>query len=402
MGSTDSPPAPARWWRRLEGEGPRFRCELCPRGCVLEPGQRGFCFVRMAGAQGMVLDTYGRSSGFAVDPIEKKPLYHFLPGSEVLSFGTAGCNLGCRFCQNWDLSRARRADRAQAQASPARIAALAAKQRCASVAFTYNEPIVFAEYAVDTARACREAGLRTVAVSAGFIEPAPREEFFGVMDAANIDLKSFSDAFYRRLCGARLDPVLDTLRFLAQETDILLEVTTLLIPGENDSDAELHGLCAFVAGELGVEVPLHFSAFHPSYQLTDRPRTPHATQQRARRVAREHGLQHVYLGNVYDPEASSTYCAACGERLIERARYQLGAGGPRGGAGGRGGGAARGGGGRRGRGGGGAEPRGGGRGARWARAPAAGSRCTGCSADESGCWPGPGTRRIHPRGRPGS
>jgi pyruvate formate lyase activating enzyme len=325
MGSTDSPPAPARWWRRLEGEGPRFRCELCPRGCVLEPGQRGFCFVRMAGAQGMVLDTYGRSSGFAVDPIEKKPLYHFLPGSEVLSFGTAGCNLGCRFCQNWDLSRARRADRAQAQASPARIAALAAKQRCASVAFTYNEPIVFAEYAVDTARACREAGLRTVAVSAGFIEPAPREEFFGVMDAANIDLKSFSDAFYRRLCGARLDPVLDTLRFLAQETDILLEVTTLLIPGENDSDAELHGLCAFVAGELGVEVPLHFSAFHPSYQLTDRPRTPHATQQRARRVAREHGLQHVYLGNVYDPEASSTYCAACGERLIERARYQLGA-----------------------------------------------------------------------------
>jgi pyruvate formate lyase activating enzyme len=280
--------------------------------------------VRLATDDGLVLDTYGRSSGFAVDPIEKKPLYHFLPGSGVLSFGTAGCNLGCRFCQNWDLSRARSADRAQARAAPEQIAASARRQGCASVAFTYNEPIIFAEYAIDTAQACHGAGLRTVAVSAGYIEAGPREAFFGVMDATNIDLKAFSDDFYRRLCGARLGPVLDTLRYLATETEILLEVTTLLVPGENDSDAELSALCAFVAGELGPLVPLHFSAFHPAHKLTDRPRTPHTTQQRARRIAQEHGLKHVYLGNVYDPEASSTYCAGCGERLIERAGYALG------------------------------------------------------------------------------
>ena len=322
MGSS---PHPARWWSSVQGDSYRLRCELCPRACELKPGQRGFCYVRLATEDGLVLDTYGRSSGFAVDPIEKKPLYHFLPGSSVLSFGTAGCNLGCRFCQNWDLSRARSADRAQAHASPAQIVALAQRQGCASVAFTYNEPIIFAEYAIDTALACHEAGVRTVAVSAGYIESEPREAFFGVMDAANIDLKSFSDDFYQRLCGARLEPVLDTLRYLARETELLLEITTLLIPDENDGDAELHQLCAFVADELGVEVPLHFSAFHPAHKLTDKPRTPHDTQKRARRISQEHGLKHVYLGNVYDPEASSTYCAGCGERLIERAGYKLGA-----------------------------------------------------------------------------
>ncbi len=314
----------ARWWRRLEGDEPAFRCELCPRGCELKPGQRGFCYVRLATDDGVVLDTYGRSSGFAVDPIEKKPLYHFLPGTRVLSFGTAGCNLGCRFCQNWDLSRARSADRAQSKAGPARIAALARRQGCASVAFTYNEPIIFAEYAIDTAQACHAAGVRTVAVSAGYIDDGPREAFFGVMDAANIDLKSFSDGFYRRLCGARIGPVLDTLRYLAKETAVLLEITTLLIPEENDSDAELDALCSFVAEELGAHVPLHFSAFHPAHKLTDRPRTPHATQKRARRIARGHGLQHVYLGNVYDPKASSTYCAGCSKRVIPRAGYRLG------------------------------------------------------------------------------
>ena len=329
MGSS---PHPARWWSSLPGERARFRCELCPRHCELVPGQRGFCYVRLATEAGLVLDTYGRSSGFAVDPIEKKPLYHFLPGSQVLSFGTAGCNLGCRFCQNWDLSRARSADRAQARATPEGIARLAQRQGCASVAFTYNEPIIFAEYAIDTAIACQAAGLRTVAVSAGYINPGPREVFFAGMDAANIDLKAFDDAFYRRLCGARIGPVLDTLRYLAHETEVLLEVTTLLIPGENDGDGELAELCAFVAGELGPEVPLHFSAFHPTYKLTDRPRTPHAAQQRARRIAFEHGLKHVYLGNVYDPEASSTYCAGCGERLIERAGYKLGERRLRGGA----------------------------------------------------------------------
>ena len=324
MGSREDHGHSARWWQALGGPDPRFRCDLCPRGCELSPGQRGFCYVRLATEEGLVLDTYGRSSGFAVDPIEKKPLYHFLPGSRVLSFGTAGCNLGCRFCQNWDLSRARSADRAQARARPAEIARLARRQDCASVAFTYNEPLIFAEYAIDTATACREAGIRNVAVSAGYVNPGPREAFFGVMDAANIDLKAFSDDFYRRLCGARIGPVLDTLRYVAQETEVLLEVTTLLIPGENDSDPELAELCGFVVDELGPEVPLHFSAFHPAHKLTDKSRTPHATQRRARRIAQEHGLKHVYLGNVYDPEASSTYCAGCGVRLIERAGYRLG------------------------------------------------------------------------------
>ncbi len=321
MGST---PHPARWWRQLP-ESERVQCQLCPRACALRPGQRGFCFVRKADAGGMVLDTYGRSSGFCIDPIEKKPLYHFFPGSSVLSFGTAGCNLGCRFCQNWDLSRARRADRSQSRASPEAIARTATQHGCASVAFTYNEPLIFAEYAIDAARACHEAGVHTVAVTAGYVSPGPREAFFDTMDAANVDLKSFSEDFYRRMCDAELGPVLDTLRYLAKETELLLEVTTLLVPGENDSDAELDALSAFVADELGAEVPLHFSAFHPAYRVTDKERTPHATLSRARRLARANGLQHVYLGNVHDPEASSTYCASCGRRVVERAGYRLGA-----------------------------------------------------------------------------
>ena len=321
MGSEDHPTS---WWRALPETG-RVRCQLCPRACTLTPGQRGFCFVRKATSAGMVLDTHGRSSGFCIDPIEKKPLYHFLPGTPVLSFGTAGCNLGCRFCQNWDLSRARQADRAQSVASPTAIARTAAQHGCASVAFTYNEPIVFAEYAIDTAHACHEQGVHTVAVTAGYVNQGPREDFFAVIDAANVDLKAFSEDFYRRLCDAELGPVLDTLRYLAQETDVLVEVTTLLVPGENDTDAELDALSAFVAGEMGPEVPLHFSAFHPAHKLTDKSRTPHATLTRARRIARANECKHVYLGNVYDPEASSTYCASCGRMVIERAGYQLGA-----------------------------------------------------------------------------
>jgi len=288
--------------------------------------------VRVAGEQGVELDTYGRSSGFCIDPIEKKPLYHFLPGTPVLSFGTAGCNLGCRFCQNWDLSRAREADRLQAAASPQAIAASAASHDCASVAFTYNEPIIFAEYAIDAARACHERGVYTVAVSAGYISEGPREEFFGVMDAANIDLKAFSEDFYQRLCGASLQPVLDTLRHLARETRVHLEITTLLVPGENDSAAELEALCGFVALELGSEVPLHFSAFHPAWRMQEKPRTPVATLRRARRIARQAGLDYVYLGNVRDQEGGSTWCPSCGTLLIERRGYQLGAWGLRGAA----------------------------------------------------------------------
>ncbi|MEZ4451560.1 MAG: AmmeMemoRadiSam system radical SAM enzyme [Nannocystaceae bacterium] len=322
MREDDGSVVPGRWWE-AQADG-RIRCDLCPRACTLAEGQRGFCFVRERRGGAMVLTTYGRASGFCVDPIEKKPLNHFYPGSSVLSFGTAGCNLGCRFCQNWDISRARAMDRAQERATPEAIAEAAIRAGCRSVAFTYNDPVIFAEYAIDVAAACRARGLKTVAVSAGYIGEAARGEFFAAIDAANIDLKAFTDRFYHKLCFAHLGPVLDTLRYLHHETSAWLEVTTLIIPDENDSVAEIDRLCRFVADELGPEVPLHFSAFHPDYKLTSRPATPPETLRRAREQALAHGLRHVYTGNVHDPAGQSTYCAGCGARVIERDWYELG------------------------------------------------------------------------------
>jgi pyruvate formate lyase activating enzyme len=284
----------------------------------LREGQRGFCFVRQNNGGAMELTTYGRSSGFAVDPIEKKPLYHFAPGASVLSFGTAGCNLACSFCQNWEISTARRMDALMDRAGPEQIAGAAADSGCRGVAYTYNDPIVFAEYAMDVAAACRERGLANVAVSAGYINPGAREEFFGAMDAANIDLKSFSDDFYRRLARGRLDPVLDTLRWLVRESGVWVEVTTLLIPGHNDSESELKALTGWIASELGPDVPLHFSAFHPAHRLRDVPRTPLATLRRARAIGREMGLRHVYTGNVRDLEGGATLCPDCGALAVAR------------------------------------------------------------------------------------
>jgi pyruvate formate lyase activating enzyme len=270
----------------------------------------------------IVLSSYGRATGFCVDPIEKKPLYHFLPGSSVLSFGTAGCNLGCRFCQNWSTSKARAVESMSAAATPETIAEAAVREGSRSVAFTYNDPVIFAEFAIDTALACHEHGVRTVAVTAGYIEPGAREEFFSHIDAANVDLKSFRPEFYRKLCYAELEPVLDTLRYLHHQTNVWLEITTLLIPGENDSEAEIDALSEFVARELGPEVPLHFSAFHPDFELTDLPRTPAATCQRAREQALSHGLMHVYTGNIHDPRGQTTTCASCGKDLIVRSGYR--------------------------------------------------------------------------------
>jgi pyruvate formate lyase activating enzyme len=264
----------------------------------------------------------GAVSGVAVDPIEKKPLYHFLPGSKVLSFGTVGCTLRCRFCQNWSISQAGDPGRLQEQ-SPKDLAAAAVESGCPSVAFTYNEPGVFAEFALETAQTCRDRDLRTVAVSAGFFQPAPAREFFGAMDVANIDLKAFSDRFYSRICGGRLAPVLDTLGIIRHETACWLEVTTLLVPGENDSDAELTGLCRWVARNLGPEVPLHFSAFHPGYRMADRTATPASTVDRARRIALGEGLQFVYSGNVRDPEGSATRCPACASTVIRRDGFRV-------------------------------------------------------------------------------
>ena len=313
---------PGRWWTMLSGG--RIECRLCPRFCKLGEGQRGFCFVRRRVGNQMVLTTYGRSSGFCVDPIEKKPLNHFLPGTSVLSFGTAGCNLGCRFCQNWDISKAREWDKLSDAASPEQIALVAQQLGCRSVAFTYNDPVIFAEYAMDVAQACRERGIQAVAVTAGYITDEARPEFYRNMDAANVDLKAFGDAFYRSVCFARLGPVLDTLKYLRHETSVWLEVTTLLIPGENDSDTELHRATDWFVENLGPDVPWHFTAFHPDFKMLDKPYTPMATLNRAREIGRSKGLRYVYIGNVHDTVGGSTWCPVCGELLIERDWYKLG------------------------------------------------------------------------------
>ncbi|MEZ5611211.1 MAG: AmmeMemoRadiSam system radical SAM enzyme [Rhodocyclaceae bacterium] len=312
---------PARYWHRLD-DG-RIQCDLCPRDCKLHEGQRGACFVRRMQDGHMVLTTYGRSSGFCIDPIEKKPLNHFFPGSSVLSFGTAGCNLACKFCQNWDISKSRDMDRLMDRASPEAIAHTAQANGCRSVAFTYNDPVIFAEYAIDTALACRAAGIKTVAVTAGYIHPQARRDFYGVIDAANVDLKAFTEDFYFRLTGAHLAPVLDTLVYLRHETDVWFEITTLLIPGRNDSDQELVALAAWVLRELGPGVPLHFTAFHPDYKLTDVAVTPPATLTRARNIALDAGLHHVYTGNVHDTEGGSTFCPACHRAVIRRDWYAI-------------------------------------------------------------------------------
>jgi pyruvate formate lyase activating enzyme len=317
----DSAIVPARHWHQMV-DG-RIQCDVCPRYCRLHEGQRGLCFVRARQGDAMVLTTYGRSSGFCIDPIEKKPLNHFLPGTPVFSFGTAGCNLTCKFCQNWDISKARETDKLNQSASPRAIADAARQLGCRSVAFTYNDPVIFLEYAVDTARACHDAGLKTVAVTAGYITRQARGEFYELIDAANVDLKGFSDSFYRNLCGGRLADVLDTLVWLRWHTKVWLEITTLLIPGENDSDAELAALSTWIAAELGTDVPLHFSAFHPDWRMRDHPPTPPATLTRARAIAMARGLRYVYTGNVHDPACGSTYCSGCGALLIGRDWYEL-------------------------------------------------------------------------------
>lgn len=312
---------PARYWHRLP-DG-RLQCDLCPRECRLRDGQRGFCFVRQREGDGLVLTTYGRSSGFCIDPIEKKPLNHFYPGTSVLSFGTAGCNLGCKFCQNHEISTARQMDALADEASPADLVAAAQAWNCRSIAFTYNDPVIFAEYAMDVAAACREAGVRTVAVTAGYLQGPARKDFFTDMDAANVDLKGFRDDFYRQLTGGRLRVVLDTLTYLRHETEVWFEITTLLIPGHNDDPGELKQQSEWIARELGPDVPVHFSAFHPDHRMPDVRATPPATLTRARDIARDAGLRHVYTGNVHDRAGDTTLCGGCGCELIVRDWYRI-------------------------------------------------------------------------------
>jgi len=314
-------PWPTQYWHGLD-DG-RVQCDLCPRFCKLKEGQRGLCFVRANVQNAVVLTTYGRSSGYCIDPIEKKPLNHFLPGSPVLSFGTAGCNLACKFCQNWDISKSREIDTLADAASPELIARAARELNCRSVAYTYNDPVIFHEYAIDVAQACAEHDIKSVAVSAGYVCDAPREEFYRHMDAVNIDLKSMSESFYYKLTGGHLQAVLDTIKYVKHETNVWLELTTLLIPGQNDSQQELQQLTQWIAEQLGPDVPLHFSAFHPDFKMMDVPKTSFETLQQARDIALSNGLHYVYTGNVHDKAGESTYCHHCGEMLIGRDWYQL-------------------------------------------------------------------------------
>lgn len=312
---------PTKDWHKLE-DG-KIQCDLCPRHCKLAEGQRGYCFVRACQNGQIVLTTYGRSSGFCVDPIEKKPLFHFLPGTPVLSFGTAGCNLGCKFCQNAEISHSREMDALADVASPELIAKTAADLHCRSVAFTYNEPAIFHEYAVDTARACRKLGIKTVAVTAGYVCAEPREEFYKWIDAANVDLKGFTEEFYKKYTDSSLQPVLETLLYLKKETKVWVEITTLLIPGLNDSEKELRALTSWIVKNLGPEVPLHFTAFHPAYKMLDVSPTPVLTLRKAREIARAGGIRHCYTGNIEDPEGETTFCHSCRKELIGRKGYVL-------------------------------------------------------------------------------
>ncbi|MBU2511956.1 AmmeMemoRadiSam system radical SAM enzyme [bacterium] len=312
---------PAEYWH-LRSDG-KIECDLCPRACKLKEGQRGKCFVRQRQSNGLILTTYGRSSGFCIDPVEKKPLNHFFPGTPILSFGTAGCNLSCKFCQNWDISRSHEFDRLNENASPGEIARAARLHGCQSVALTYNDPVIFLEYGRDVAQACHENGIKVVAVTNGYIWKEARKDFFSFIDAANIDLKSFSDDFYKRLTGGDLETVLETLKYLKKKTNVWVEITTLIIPGENDGDQELKKLSAWVLNELGAETPIHFSAFHPDFKMRDIPATPLETLVRARQIAQDQGLFYVFTGNVYYSPGDTTYCKSCGKALIERDWYQI-------------------------------------------------------------------------------
>lgn len=320
--TTERQGKPARWWHH---EGDRVVCDLCPRECSLREGGFGFCFVRQNVGGQLVLNTYGWSTGFCIDPVEKKPLNHFYPGTSVLSFGTAGCNLGCKFCQAWEITKSHDVLHLLSQhATPEMIAEAAVRLGCRSVAFTYNDPVIWAEYAIDTAHACHERGLKTIAKTAGYINAEPRRDFFEVMDAADVDLKGFTEQFYQHYTLSHLQPVLETLTWIARESSVWLELTNLVIPGANDSPADIQRMCDWIGRTLGTEVPLHFTAFHPDFRMRDRPPTPPQTLVEARDIALRAGLKYVYVGNVMDAERQSTYCPNCHKRLIERDWYDLG------------------------------------------------------------------------------
>lgn len=300
-----------------------LRCDVCPRQCQLRDQQVGYCSARKRQENKIVLISYGLTSGLSIDPVEKKPLYHFLPGIKVLSFGGWGCNLACQFCQNSSLVHSQSFEVGAVALTPEQIAMSAQEQDCAGVAFTYNEPIIAAEYVIDCAKACHQCGVKTIAVSNGYVLEEARRQFFGEIDAVNIDLKSFTEDFYQRICSGHLQPVLDTLRYLVNETPVWVEITNLIIPGKNDNVSEINELTRWIVQELGTQVPLHFSAFHPSFRMKNNPACGLVILERAREIAMENGIKFVYLGNVRHPNGSNTFCPSCNQLLIDRSGFSV-------------------------------------------------------------------------------
>ena len=299
----------------------KVQCEICPRKCNIAINHSGYCYVRKNLNGQIVLDTYGYNTGLAIDPVEKKPMYHFYPGSKALSFGTFGCNMGCLFCQNSNITKVNIPIEQCQPAAPEQIVKTAKAYKCDSVAFTYNDPIVFFEYAIETAKLCRKSGIKTIAVTSGYMNPEPAKEFFNFMDGANIDLKAFDENFYIKICSAHLKPVLDTIIYAVKETNCFVELTTMLIEGENDQFVEKE--CEWILEHLGDSVPLHFSAFYPKYKFLNHPPTKLETLEKAFNTAKNMGIKYVYTGNLTTPETSTTYCKNCGEILIKREGYEL-------------------------------------------------------------------------------
>jgi len=310
----------ARWWE-AEASG-RVHCFLCPRHCHIHSGQAGFCFIRVNQGGKLYSLGYGSPAALQVDPIEKKPLNHFLPGTRVFSMGTAGCNMGCFFCQNWDISKSRH-DQVHSQlVSPEDVPLLALQHGCDSIAFTYNEPTIWGEYVIDICREARKHGLKTVMVTNGYITYEAFHDIYDHIDAANVDLKAFTETFYGKITLTHLQPVLETLEWLKKETPVWFELTNLMIPGLNDDPAETRKLAEWVLEHLGPDVPLHFTAFHPDFKLRDKPKTPPETLHRARAIALEMGLHYVYEGNIYS-DSANTHCSNCKALLIRRSWHDV-------------------------------------------------------------------------------
>lgn len=306
----------AKWWE--ETDSGKILCTLCPRYCKIGEGQPGFCYIRQNHNGKLYTLGYAKPTGFAIDPIEKKPLNHFLPGTTILSFGTAGCNLGCKFCQNWSMSKAKIDDINSLDARPEEVVKLAKKSGTPSIAYTYNDPTIFGEYVIDISKLAREENIKSVMVTAGYIDKDARKDVYKYIDAANVDLKAFTEDFYWKKTSSHLADVLDTLVWLKNETDVWIEITTLLIPDENDSSLEIKAECDWILENLGDNVPLHFTAFHPDFKMKDKDYTPEYTLLQAREIALTSGIKHCYVGNVHNREGQATYCPKCGEILIRR------------------------------------------------------------------------------------